>query len=248
MGKQNLKNMREKQKMAQLEKENQAKLANMKKKSSKYSKIDSKLKQTMSANPSSASLARTQPNTNFLLKNKAKIQCQSSLNSTIGKKDKISTKRKAAIPTRAELNISKEKSVEKKDFISMNKSNAEQLQNKRREEEQVQFVKKKDYGKVPDYIIKRKLAKEELEQKMMEEAEAAKIPQGMRIMTDQEKAETLEILEGNKKAVIEKIKHLPLVIETPSMIKHQQNLNKQVKEIEKTIALFQKPTVFVAMD
>ena len=101
---QNLKNMREKQKLAKLAKENQANMANMKKKSTKYSKIDSKLKQTLSANPSSASLSRTQ-NTNYLLKNKAKIQCQSSLNSCVFKKDKVSTARKPAIPTRSELKI-----------------------------------------------------------------------------------------------------------------------------------------------
>jgi len=82
----------------------------------------------------------------------------------------------------------------------------------------------------------------------MEEMEAAKIPSGMRIMTEQEKAETLDILAENKHTVIEQIKHLPLVIETPSMIKHQSSLNKKLKEIEATITMFQKPTVFVAMD
>merc|ERR1740123_2615343 len=101
---------------------------------------------------------------------------------------------------------------------------------------------------LPEYIIKRKLEKEELEQKKMEAMEAAKIPSGMRIMTEQEKAETLAILAENKRTVIEQIEHLPLVIETPSMIKHQSSLNKKLKEIEKNIAIFQKPTVFVAMD
>lgn len=144
--------------------------------------------------------------------------------------------------------VQKEKNVEEKDFISMNKSKAEQMHKKRHQTEQVQFVKKKDYGKVPEYIIKRKLEKEEMEQKKMEELEAAKIPQGMRIMTDDERMETLDILHSNKKTVIESIKHLPLVIETPSMIKHQRDLNNKLKEIEKTIALFQKPTVFVSMD
>merc|ERR1719384_1359849 len=102
--------MREKQKMVKLDKENQAKLANMKKKSGKYSKIDSKLKQTLSANPSSASLGRTQ-NTNFLLKNKAKIQCQSNINATVVRKDKVSTKRKAPIPKQSASIIPKQKSV-----------------------------------------------------------------------------------------------------------------------------------------
>merc|ERR1719384_583207 len=110
--------MREKQKMANLEKENQEKLANMKKKPNKYSKIDSKLK----TNTSSALLPRAQ-NTNFMMKNKAKIQTQSKINSTVCRKEKVSTKRKAAIPTRSELNLSREKdAVEQKDFVSMNRS------------------------------------------------------------------------------------------------------------------------------
>merc|ERR1711971_1459932 len=149
------------------------------------------------------------------------IQSQSNINSTVCRKQKVSTKRKAAIPTRSELKSigKKETDNEQKDFVSMNRAKTKQIGGKIKENEQERFVKKKDYGQVPEYIIKRKLEKE--------------------------KAETLDILAENKHTVIEQIKHLPLVIETPSMIKHQSSLNKKLKEIEKNIAIFQKPTVFV---
>merc|ERR1712204_136544 len=139
----------------------------MKKKPNKYSKIDSKLKTNIS---STASLPRAQQNTNFMLKNKAKIQSQSNINSNVCRKEKVSTKRKAAIPTRSEMKSipKKEADTEQKDYVSMNRAKTKQIGGKIKENEQERFVKKKDYGQVPEYIIKRKLEKEELEQKKME--------------------------------------------------------------------------------
>ena len=109
-------------------------------------------------------------------------------------------------------------------------------------------MNKKDYGKVPEYIIQRKLEREELEMKQMEQEEANKIPPGMRKMSNEERSETLSILEENKSKVIESIKNLPLIIETPSMIRYQSELNDKLKQIEQTMKIFEKPTVFVAMD
>ena len=138
---------------------------------------------------------------------------------------------------------------EKKDFVALNKLN---INNKSLNEKDNQgtyrFVNKKDYGKVPEYIIQRKLEREELEMKKMEEEEASKIPQGMRKMSNEERLETLSILEENKNKVIESIKNLPLVIETPSMIRYQSQLNDKLKQIEQTMKIFRKQTVFVAMD
>merc|ERR1712244_167123 len=100
--------------------------------------------------------------TNFLLKNRAKIQSQSLLNAASNKKDKI--KRKAAVPKQAEMDIIS-KNVEKKDYLSLNKKSAQEIQRKSQQNEQFRFVEKENYGKVPEYIIQRRLDQQELERK-----------------------------------------------------------------------------------
>lgn len=74
--------------------------------SSKYSKIDSKLrlKQTLN-NKFKPSLSPKSKQTNFIRKNMTKIHLQSSLNSSFHKIDR-SKHRKPAIPKRSDLNIS----------------------------------------------------------------------------------------------------------------------------------------------
>eukprot|EP01084_Bolivina_argentea_P252740 424314_1 len=244
--KQNLKNISNIQELAKQQKENKIKQANIKpKKAAKYLKIDSKLKQTLSSNPSTSISHDT--NTNFIKKNMCTIKSQSSLNASMAK-NRIHTQRKPAIPKQQKLNTFKHEEVEEKDFVTLNKNKLQDQTIKNANNNAIRFVNKKDYGKVPDYIIQRKLEAVELEQKKMEEEEARKIPDGMRIMTEEERSETLKLLQQNKLKLIDSIKMLPLVIETPSMKKYESNLNKQLTEIEKTIIIFQKPTVFVAMN
>eukprot|EP01083_Nonionella_stella_P185361 675725_1 len=245
----NLKHIEQIQRAAKQDQENKMKLANMaKSKSSKYSKVDSKLKDMLTSKPPSASSSNPR-NTNFISQNMRNVHSQSSLNATSAdKKERINTKRKPAIPKRSELNIKKKGALSvEKDFISLNKKRP-QITQKNNTNNETPFMNKKGYGKVPKYIIQRKLQKEEMEHKKMEEEELAKIPRGMRKMEDDERLETLDILEANKHDIIHQIKNLPLVIETPSMIRHQSQLNKSLNEIERTIRVFEKPTVFVALD
>jgi len=255
--KQNLKHIEAVQKSAkqqqqQREVENKAN----KPKNRKYANIDSKVKQTLKAKQSQSPPTSTAAkSTNFIMRNRSQIQSQSALNTSAAKRDRINPARKPAIPKRSELNISKapvNKGKEEKDFVALNKTRTQEMLKKSKsrldKENKQRFVKKKDYGKVPDYLRKYKLEREELEHKKMEEEEARKIPDGMRQMSEQERCETLAILEENKRKIVDSIKHLPLVVETPSMIKYQRELNEKLKQVEQTIDLFQKPTVFVALE
>jgi len=247
----NLKNIAKLQAMAKQQEMDKIQRANRaNKKNPKYKNIDSKLKQSLSSSTSSASKS-SKKSTNFIAQNMSRIQSTSALN----KKEKNSSKmtRKAAIPTRSELTaLSRQCSLEMKeapkDFVALNKRNGQEMHRKKQEKETVKFMEKKDYGKVPQYMIQMKMENEAKEREAMEEAERAKIPKGMRKMTEEERTETMQILECNKKQIMEQIKNLPLVIETPSMIRHQSQLNQQMNEIEKTMAVFRKPIVYVAMD
>jgi len=244
----NLKNIAKIQKLAKQQEEEELKrLSRAGRKNPKYSKVDSKLKQTIMG---SAKSTTTKQSTDFIARNKSQIQSASTSNALANhKKHKMPTKRKPAIPTRSALcQVSVERKGEHKDFVAMNKLNGQQMHRKPEEKVAVKFVDKEDYGKVPQYMVQRKIEKEAMAQRMREEAQRRKIPPGMRKMDDDEREETLRILECNKKEVLQSIKNLPLVIETPSMIRYQGELNEKMKQIEDTIAIFNKPTVFVAME
>jgi len=248
----NLKNIAKLQAMTKQQEMDKIQRANrVGKKNPKYAKVDSKVKQTVLSG-SAVINKPSKKSTNFIAQNMSKIQSSSAMN----KKGKNPSKvqRKAAIPTRSELNIqSRHSSVEmkeapKKDFVAMNKRNGQQMHRKLEEKKSINFLRKQDYGKVPQYMKEMKMEKEAKEREAILEAERRKIPPGMRKMTDEERAETMQILECNKKQIMDSIKNLPLVIETPSMKRYQSELNQKMNEIEKTMAVFRKPTVFVAMD
>jgi len=246
----NLKNIAKIQKLAKQQEEEKAKRAKRAgRKNPKYSKVDSKLKLSLMATAQSATSSTAKQSTNFIAKNVSRIHSTS----TGCKKDKTSTNRKPAIPTRSALRQKKLNGQQMprdhgKDFVAMNKLNGQRMYRKPEEKADAKFVDKADYGKVPEYMVQRKIEKEAMAQRMREEAERRKIPPGMRKMADEERLDTLRILECNKKEVLQSIKNLPLVIETPSMIRYQGELNEKMKEIEHTISIFSKPTVFVAME
>jgi len=247
----NLDNIATIQKRAKHEEAVKAKEALSKnKKCAKYAHTESKLKQSLSAQKPATTAPRS--STNFMAKNRSKIQTQSTLNSSRREKTITSREiRKPAIPTRSEMHSARSKSespTPSKDFLALNKEKSREFECSREAKEEMRFVQKKDYGKVPDYLIQRRLQKERAEQKELEDIEAAKIPKGMRKMTDEERQHTLSILAENRIQILQQIKNLPLVIETPSMRRREAVLNKQINECEKNIALFSKPTVFIALD
>ena len=75
--------------------------------------------------------------------------------------------------------------------------------------------------------------------------EAALVPEGMRLMPEAERLETLAILDANRREVEQEIQALPFVIETPSAIKHKARLEKRLEEIAEARRIFSRPKVLV---
>lgn len=67
----------------------------------------------------------------------------------------------------------------------------------------------------------------------------------MRIMSDDERLETLAILSSNRVEVEAELQQLPFVIETPSAVKHKNRLEKRLQEIEEARKIFSRPKVLV---
>ena len=131
-------------------------------------------------------------------------------------------------------------------YIDKNRKQALELKPKDNNDKNTHFMNQETYGKVPQYIIDRRMEDAEKEKQRLIDIEKSKIPKGMRQMPENERLETLEILENKKKAVIKNISQLPLTIETPSMIEKEKTLREKLQELEQAIQLFQKKIVYVA--
>lgn len=83
--------------------------------------------------------------------------------------------------------------------------------------------------------------------RMQAEKEAQLIPEGMRMMSNDERIETLEILEKNREEVMEAITRLPFVAETPSQIRNKNQLERRLQEIEEARKIFSRPKVLVKL-
>lgn len=70
---------------------------------------------------------------------------------------------------------------------------------------------------------------------MQAEKEAALIPDGMRIMGDDERTETLSVLETNKEEVESALSKLPFVVKTPSQVRLKNQLERRLHEIEEAV-------------
>lgn len=77
------------------------------------------------------------------------------------------------------------------------------------------------------------------------EKEAALIPEGMRMMSDEERLDTLAVLDTNRSEVETELQKLPFFVETPSQIRLKNQLERRLGEIEEAKKIFSRPKVLV---
>ncbi|PNH09884.1 hypothetical protein TSOC_003443 [Tetrabaena socialis] len=107
------------------------------------------------------------------------------------------------------------------------------------------YLNKKDYGQVPSYLLERKLQMAADVEAAARAKEAALIPPGMRLLPEEERLETLEILKKNKDEIERAIQGLPLRTETLSAIRRKEELERRLREIEDAQKIFARPKVLV---
>lgn len=86
-------------------------------------------------------------------------------------------------------------------FVERNKMNAVAGARpgvSRQKENQEAYRNKKDFGKMPQYLINRNIEMAADHDARMAAKEAALIPPGMRLLSEQERLETLAMLEKNR--------------------------------------------------
>ena len=116
----------------------------------------------------------------------------------------------------------------------------------RREQSAQDGAVHENFGRVPKYLRNRK------EQAQREkEAEAARAPdpncpKGMKLMPEEERVQTLEVLQNSREEAINQLAKMPFVLETPSAKRKHAELEMKLKEIEAALSLFNKQKVYIA--
>ncbi len=119
------------------------------------------------------------------------------------------------------------------------------LKHKQNDEGVIKNNKHKDYGKVPNYIKKYELEREIKREEMKRQEEAAKYPKGTKLLTEEERINTLNGLIENKKQIMNQLEKMPITTRTNSIRIRKEELCKKLDKIEKAIDMFSKKQVFI---
>jgi len=155
------------------------------------------------------------------------------------------TKRKAEVP-RQTCNSTPPLRKESRNHVKENMKNIRKLTKpKQKPAEEENFLHKKSYGKLPAYLVKRRIEMAEQKARKQFLEEQASLPEGMRLMDEEERLDTLVLLEKNKIEVERKLLQLPLIVETPGMKRKERDLREKILNIEHAIKTFSKPMVYI---
>lgn len=162
---------------------------------------------------------------------------------------KLPPVRSTSAPSRRPLTRSDSGGGSGRDFVMENRLGAvapvRQPRTSLKDEDSTKYLKKKDYGQVPQYLLERKLEMAADVEAQQRAKEAALIPPGMRLLPEEERLETLEILRRNREEVERAIQHLPLRTETQGAIRRRDELERRLREVEDAQKIFSRPKVLV---
>ena len=105
--------------------------------------------------------------------------------------------------------------------------------------------KHKDYGKVPEYIKKYEIEREQQKEERKKQEEASKYPKGTKLLSEEERISTLNGLINSKKEMINLLEKMPITTRTLSIQNKKEELIKKIEEVEKAIEMFSKKQVFI---
>jgi len=158
---------------------------------------------------------------------------------------------KPPVPTQVSLRRSSTNSAgsqreqDKKDYLSLNKQKARDAGKRIKEKEEMDFLAKKDYGKIPSYITKRKIEWAEKAEQERIEADRMKIPPGMKLMSEKERVETLTLLKDNASKLEDALGKMSITSDTLKTRQRKAELREKLQEVDSAVKLFSKKHVFV---
>ena len=134
-----------------------------------------------------------------------------------------------------------------KNYIRQNRQlvTDNKIQPKKSLAEDKKDVKHKDYGKVPDYIKKYEIEREQQKEEEKKQKEALKYPKGTKLLSEEERISTLNGLINSKKEMETLLEKMPITTRTLSIQNKKEELIKKLEEVEKAIDMFSKKQVFI---
>lgn len=107
--------------------------------------------------------------------------------------------------------------------------------------------KHNDYGRVPQYIQDGRARESERRAREAEEEsrKALGVPEGMVLMGEEQRLQTLAVLQENHRKILLEISAFPLRVETISRKKAKADLEAKLEEIEKALQLFSRKRVLI---
>lgn len=106
-----------------------------------------------------------------------------------------------------------------------------------------------DYGAVPAYLAARKADwAADADARARAAEEAARCPPGHRLLGDGEREETLALLRASLAEAADAVARQPLRVESISAVRRAAELEAKLDKLEKAVALFSKPRVYVRLD
>ena len=111
--------------------------------------------------------------------------------------------------------------------------------------EQQQQVFHKDYGKTPLYIKKYEIENELKKEEKKRRDEEKKYPKGTKLLSEEERVNTLNGLLNSKKEITNLLEKMPITTRTMAMQNKKEELIQKLEEIEKAIDMFSKKQVFI---
>ncbi|CAD7944202.1 unnamed protein product [Amoebophrya sp. A25] len=103
-------------------------------------------------------------------------------------------------------------------------------------------------GSIPKYLQKFKADKENARVQKEEEAKKVKVPEGYRLVSEDERIKTLDWFSGKLEGVAQSMSKLPIRIEIASQKKREKELVEKKNSLEEGVKLFSRKLVFVPKD
>ena len=103
------------------------------------------------------------------------------------------------------------------------------------------------YGQIPQYLKDRQRELKEREAQRLQQ-ELAERDNGLVLMTEEQRIEILNALEVKIKECEYQLIRLPIVVETPSLIKRKEDIESKIEELTAAKFKFSNPNVYIRRD
>ena len=143
--------------------------------------------------------------------------------------------------------------VSKKNFVTSNAVEAILSKPKKTMQDPLQYTKKQDYGKVPNYLLRNK-AKIEAEKAAVQRYLANKVDEDdfgdgtVRRMREDERQDLLTHLKQKWEEVNSVYQKMTFTLDTPAKQKRKENYELTLSQIEKDIHRLEKGHIYIAED